>query len=159
MRRMTIPVFIDEYLPEELPEDVQRLKAEAEAAREKAYAPYSQFKVGAAVLLEDGTVVTANNQENAAYPSGMCAERIAIWYAGAQYPEKKILKLFISARSETHPLHKPVPPCGACRQSIAEYEIKQQTPIEIWFAASSGKIWRSPSLANLLPLVFDKSNL
>ena len=159
MKTFNIPVFIDEFDPEELPQEVLNLKTKAEEAREKAYAPYSEFKVGAAVLLDDGTIVTANNQENAAFPSGMCAERIAVWYAGAKYPGKKILKIFITARSEKQKIENPVPPCGACRQSIAEYEVKQQSDIEIWFAGESGKVWRSASLKNLLPLVFDGSQL
>jgi len=158
MKTFTIPVIIDEFTEDELPEDIRMLKAKAEEAREKAYSPYSNFKVGAALLLEDGTVVTGNNQENAAFPSGMCAERVAIWYAGAQYPDKKILKMFITARSETKKLEKPVPPCGACRQSIAEYEVKQDAPIEIWFTAENAPIWRSPSLKNILPLIFDHTS-
>ena len=112
---------------DELPIDVQDLMAQAVAIREMAYAPYSHFKVGAALLLENSIVVTGNNQENAAYPSGMCAERVAIWSAGAQYPDKKILKMAITARSENHRLEQPIPPCGACRQAIAEYEIKQES--------------------------------
>ncbi len=159
MKTIRIPVFIEEFDVNELPEDILRLKEEAEKARENAYAPYSKFKVGAAVMLDDETIVTANNQENAAYPSGMCAERIAVWYAGAQYPDKKIIKLFITARSSSQTLNKPVPPCGACRQSIAEYEVKQHQDIEIWFMGETGKIWHSPSLKNLLPLVFDGSDL
>ncbi|NPA43045.1 MAG: cytidine deaminase [Chlorobi bacterium] len=159
MKTIQIPVFIDEFDPDELPPDIRELKARAEAAREQAYAPYSRFRVGAALLLDDGTVVTANNQENAAFPSGMCAERIAVWYAGARYPGRVMRKLFISARSETRTVDRPVPPCGACRQAIAEYEIKQNSPIEIWFAGETGKIWRSPSLENLLPLLFDRHML
>ncbi len=159
MEKFNIPVFIEIYEETELPEDVSHLKHKAEEAREKSYSPYSQFRVGAAVLLEDGTVITANNQENAAYPSGMCAERIAVWYAGAQHPGKKIMKIYITARSEKQVLNEPIPPCGACRQSIAEYEKKQKTPIEIWFSGETGKIWKSPSLENLLPFVFDKSKL
>jgi cytidine deaminase len=159
MKTFNIPVFIDEYDPDELPQEILNLKIKAEEAREQAYAPYSDFKVGAVVLLEDGTVIAANNQENAAFPSGMCAERIAVWYAGAHYPDKKILKIFITARSEKRTIDKPIPPCGACRQSIAEYEVKQNSDIEIWFAGETGKVWRSPSLKNLLPLIFDGSQL
>ena len=144
---------------DELPIDVQDLMAHAMAIREMAYAPYSHFKVGAALLLENGIVVTGNNQENAAYPSGMCAERVAIWSAGAQYPDKKILKMAITARSENHRLEQPIPPCGACRQAIAEYEIKQESPIEIYFMGEIGKIYKSDSLHDLLPLIFDSSNL
>jgi len=144
---------------DELPVDVQDLMAQAVAIREMAYAPYSHFKVGAALLLENSIVVTGNNQENAAYPSGMCAERVAIWSAGAQYPDKKILKMAITARSENHRLEQPIPPCGACRQAIAEYEIKQESPIEIYFMGEIGKIYKSDSLHDLLPLIFDSSNL
>ncbi len=144
---------------DELPIDVQDLMAQAVAIREMAYAPYSHFKVGAALLLENSIVVTGNNQENAAYPSGMCAERVAIWSAGAQYPDKKILKMAITARSENHRLEQPIPPCGACRQAIAEYEIKQESPIEIYFMGEIGKIYKSDSLHDLLPLIFDSSNL
>ena len=143
----------------ELPEEAQKLMAQAIAIREMAYAPYSHFRVGAALLLENGVVVTGNNQENAAYPSGMCAERVAIWAAGSQYPDKKILKLAITARSENHLLNQPIPPCGACRQAIAEYEIKQDRNIEIYFMGEVGKIYKSDSLHDLLPLIFDSSNL
>ncbi len=159
MKRIQIPVFIDEFDPGELPEDILKLRDAAIEAREKAYAPYSRFRVGAAILLENGEIITGSNQENAAFPSGMCAERVAIWYAGAQYPEQKILKMFITARSEHKPVTQPIPPCGACRQSMAEYEIKQKSPIEIYFAGETGKIWRTPSVANILPLLFDGENL
>ena len=143
----------------ELPENIQELMAQAIAIREMAYAPYSHFRVGAALMLENGIVVTGNNQENAAYPSGMCAERVAIWAAGSQYPDQKILQIAISARSENHLLNQPIPPCGACRQAIAEYEVKQDKDIEIYFMGEVGKIYKSASLHDLLPLVFDSSNL
>ncbi len=143
----------------ELPGDIQKLMSQAIASREMAYAPYSHFKVGAALKLDNGIVVTGNNQENAAYPSGMCAERVAIWAAGSQYPEQKILQMAITARSEKHLLDHPIPPCGACRQSIAEYEIKQDKNIEIYFMGEVGKVYKSNSLHDLLPLIFDSSNL
>jgi len=143
----------------ELSDEVRQLMAQAVAIREMAYAPYSHFKVGAALVLENGVVVTGNNQENAAYPSGMCAERVAIWTAGSQYPDQKILKMAITARSENHLLKDPIPPCGACRQAIAEYEIKQDKHIEIYFMGEVGKIYKSDSLHDLLPLIFDSSNL
>lgn len=143
----------------ELPENIQTLMSQAIAIRELAYAPYSHFRVGAALMLENGVVVTGNNQENAAYPSGMCAERVAIWAAGSQYPDQKILQIAISARSENHLLNQPIPPCGACRQAIAEYEVKQDKDIEIYFMGEVGKIYKSDSLHDLLPLIFDSSNL
>ncbi|WP_445737651.1 cytidine deaminase [Mariniflexile sp.] len=141
---------------EELPKDVMSLMKKAFEARDKAYAPYSNFNVGAAILLENGEIITGNNQENASYPSGLCAERTAIYYAGSQYPEVKIVKMAISATSKNKPTSTPIPPCGACRQAIAEYEIKQKTPIEIYFMGESGHVAKSNSLTNLLPLVFDK---
>lgn len=143
----------------ELPSNVQQLMQKASDARDKAYAPYSNFFVGAAILLDNDEVVTGSNQENASYPSGLCAERIAIYYAGAQYPDAKILKMAIKAGSTKSITTKPIPPCGACRQAIAEYEIKQDTPIEIYFMGETGKVIKSHSLANLLPLLFDKSVL
>jgi cytidine deaminase len=143
----------------ELPNDIQTLMEQAIAIREMAYAPYSHFRVGAALKLDNGIVVTGNNQENAAYPSGMCAERVAIWAAGSQYPDQKILQMAITARSENHILKQPIPPCGACRQAIAEYEIKQAENIEIYFMGEVGQIYKSDSLHDLLPLIFDSSNL
>jgi len=144
---------------EKLPEDVQDLMAEAHKIRLKAYAPYSNFLVGAALLLDNGEIVSGNNQENASYPSGLCAERTAIYYAGAQYPESKILKMALTAGSTKSQTITPIPPCGACRQAIAEYEVKQESPIEIYFMGMTGKVAKSNSLSDLLPLIFDRSVL
>jgi cytidine deaminase len=141
----------------ELPKDVFFLMQKAVEAREKAYAPYSNFNVGAAILLDNNEVVLGSNQENASYPSGLCAERTAIYYAGSQFPESKIIRMAITAGSKNKKTTSPIPPCGACRQAIAEYEIKQETPIEIYFMGETGAVAKSNSLANLLPLVFDKS--
>jgi cytidine deaminase len=143
----------------ELPSEIQDLMNQAVEIRKKAYAPYSKFKVGAALLLDNGKVILGSNQENAAYPSGLCAERTAIFYAGSAYPEAKILKMAITAASDLNQTTAPIPPCGSCRQSIAEYEIKQDTPIEIYFMGEIGEIYKSSSLKNLLPLMFDKKFL
>jgi cytidine deaminase len=143
----------------ELPNEALSLMQKAIEARGKAYAPYSKFYVGAALLLDNGQVITGNNQENASYPSGLCAERTAIYYAGSQFPDSKIIRMAISAGSKRNQTTKPIPPCGACRQAIAEYEIKQESPIEIYFMGETGAVAKSNSLANLLPLVFDKSVL
>jgi cytidine deaminase len=143
----------------ELPTEIQDLMNQAIEVRKKAYAPYSKFKVGAALLLDNGKVILGSNQENAAYPSGLCAERTAIFYAGSTYPEAKILKMAITAASDINQTTAPIPPCGSCRQSIAEYEIKQDTPIEIYFMGEIGEIYKSSSLKNLLPLMFDKKFL
>lgn len=143
----------------ELPNDIQNLMTQAIAVRKNAYAPYSKFKVGAALLLDNGQLVLGSNQENAAYPSGLCAERVAIFQAGAIYPDAKILKMAITAASDTNQTTAPIPPCGSCRQSIAEYEIKQDFPIEIYFMGEIGVIYKSDSLKNLLPFMFDKKFL
>ncbi|OHT46029.1 MULTISPECIES: cytidine deaminase [Flavobacterium] len=144
---------------EELPKDIQELMSQAVEVRKKAYAPYSQFRVGAALLLDNGKIVVGSNQENAAYPSGLCAERVAIYHAGSVYPEAKILKMAITAASDTNQTTAPIPPCGSCRQSIAEYEIRQDTPIEIFFMGEIGEVYKSASLKNLLPFMFDKKFL
>jgi cytidine deaminase len=144
---------------QELPDDIQNMMEQAVAVRKKAYAPYSKFRVGAALLLDNGQTVLGSNQENAAYPSGLCAERVAIFQAGAIYPEAKILKMAITAASDSNKTIAPIPPCGSCRQSIAEYETRQETPIEIYFMGETGDIYKSDSLKNLLPFMFDKNFL
>lgn len=143
----------------ELPEDIQSLMEKAIEIRKNAYAPYSRFRVGAALLLDNGKIVLGSNQENAAYPSGLCAERVAIFQAGAIYPDAKIIKMALTAASDTNKTITPIPPCGGCRQSISEYEFKQNTPIEIYFMGESGEIYKSDSIKNLLPLSFDKNFL
>lgn len=144
---------------QELPLLAQDLMEKAVEVRKNAYAPYSKFRVGAAILLDNGKIITGSNQENAAYPSGLCAERVAIFYAGATYPEAKILKIVISATSDINITTVPVPPCGACRQSIAEYEVRQNCPIEIYYMGEKGVIYQSESLKNLLPFMFDNKLL
>ncbi|MCA6423981.1 MAG: cytidine deaminase [Flavobacterium sp.] len=143
----------------ELPEEIQSLMRSAVETRKNAYAPYSKFRVGTALLLDNDKIVLGSNQENAAYPSGLCAERVAIFQSGAIYPEAKILRMAISAASDTNKTKSPIPPCGACRQSISEYEFKQGTPIEIYFMGESGEVYKSDSIKNLLPLSFDKNFL
>ena len=144
---------------DELSDSEKEYMNKAIEIRKKAYAPYSKFLVGAAIVLDNGLVLQGSNQENAAYPSGLCAERVAIYHAGSVHPDAKILQMAISAASDTNPTLEPIPPCGACRQSIAEYEFKQDYPIEIYFMGEKGKIFKSDSLKNLLPLAFDKKFL
>ncbi len=137
----------------------QKLLKKAITVRDSAYAPYSGFLVGATVLMQNGDVFSGNNQENAAYPSGICAERVAIWSAMAALPDGKIKKIFISARSIKTLVDRPVAPCGACRQAIAEYETKQHSDIEIFFTGEIGEIVKSNSIKDLLPWMFDNSML
>ena len=144
---------------EHLPSDIKELMNKAIAVRKTAYAPYSNFRVGAAILLDNGEIAIGSNQENAAYPSGLCAERVAIFHAGALYPDAKMLTIAISAASDSNQTAAPIPPCGACRQSIAEYEIRQEHDIEIYFMGEICEIYKSNSLKNLLPFSFDKKFL
>lgn len=144
---------------DELTSDVKNLMLKAIAVRKTAYAPYSNFRVGAALELTNGQVVLGSNQENAAYPSGLCAERVAIFHSGAAFPNDKIKRMCISAASDLHETTTPIPPCGACRQTIAEYEFRQESPIEIYFMGATGLVYKSNSLSNLLPMSFDKNVL
>jgi cytidine deaminase len=143
----------------ELPLDVQLLMNKAIEARKQAYAPYSKFYVGAALLLENNQIISGNNQESAAYPSGMCAERVAIWKAGSDFPGVKVKQLVITASSSNSKVDRPVGPCGACRQTLSEYEINQKEPIEIYFMGEVGKIVKTESLLSLLPFSFDSTYL
>ncbi len=135
------------------------LMLKAVEARKMAYAPYSNFHVGAAVLLENGEVVIGNNQENASYPSGLCAERVAIFHAGAKFPGVKILSVAISATSNDYVVDKPAAPCGNCRQAMSEYEVKQKKPIELLMMGEIGKIIKCHSISAILPLAFNSSFL
>jgi cytidine deaminase len=143
----------------ELPKEIQKLLNKAQQARENAYAPYSLFKVGAALQLASGEIITGNNQENAAFPSGLCAERVAVFHAGATYPNETIVSMALTVRSLKHTVDTPTPPCGACRQALAEYEVKQKTPIAIYFMGEVGKVVKTNSVKELLPLIFDSSYL
>ncbi len=160
MRSIKLETHLDIFDTfDELPDDIKSLMNKAIEARDAAYAPYSNFNVGAAILLDNDKIITGNNQENASYPSGLCAERTAIYYAGANFPNNKIMIMALSASSQHKVTDQPIPPCGACRQAIAEYETKQDQPIEIYFMGATGKVVKSNSLANLLPLVFENSVL
>jgi cytidine deaminase len=143
----------------DLPEDARALLKLAVEAAKRAYAPYSHFSVGAALLLENGEIVTGNNQENAAYPSGLCAERVAVFYAHSRFPNLKITAIAICARSQSKIIEEPVAPCGACRQSILEFEKISGSPIRIIMSSETGKIYVSDSMANLLPLNFNSDSL
>lgn len=143
----------------ELSEGDRSLLAEALKATDNAYAPYSNFRVGAALLLENDQIILGSNQENAAYPSGMCAERVAIWRAGSAFPNVKFKKIAITATSNKTSVDEPVGPCGACRQAMLEYEVNQKEPIEIIFMGETGKIVKTESVVSLLPFSFDASYL
>ena len=144
---------------DDLSEIERKLYDAAFEARKNAYAQYSNFYVGCALLLENGEIVTGSNQENAAYPSGLCAERTTIFWTSANYPNVKIKKLFVIGAPKDALTSTPIPPCGGCRQSILEYEVKQNENIEIYFASMNGEIFKTKSIRDLLPFSFDASFL
>lgn len=156
--KIITPVFEYEDISE-CSKTIQNLMHHAVMAREKSYSPYSRFQVGAAILLENEKIITGSNQENASYPSGLCAERTAIFYAGSAYPSQLIKCMALTASSIDKVNTKPVPPCGACRQAIAEYELKQKSPIHIYFMGKTGKVNMVKSLLSLLPLAFSEEYL
>jgi cytidine deaminase len=159
-KKIEIPFTVEEFdSTEELTAIHQQLLEEAGKAAKNAYAPYSNFNVGAALVLEDGTIITGNNQENAAYPSGLCAERVAVFAAGAQHPGKKIKTVAITAFSSELDVNSPIAPCGACRQVLAEYEKRYESPIEIVLKGETGKIFLIQSASSLLPLIFNRKSL
>jgi cytidine deaminase len=132
----------------------QELVQKAYSIAEKAYAPYSNFRVGAMLLLEDGTEVAGNNQENIAYPSGLCAERVALFYAGANFPEAAIQTLVIVAKGDLIKQDDCVSPCGSCRQVIAESEKRQKTNIRVILVSESGRTFIFEKGTDLLVFAF-----
>lgn len=144
---------------EELSEGLQNLMLKAVEARKNAYAPYSNFQVGAALLLENGEIVIGNNQENACYPAGLCAERVAIFQAGAKFPNVLIKSIAISATSMNYQVDTPAAPCGSCRQSMSEYEVKQKQAIQLVMMGEIGEVMKCNSISDILPLAFTNSFL
>ncbi|MRX65855.1 cytidine deaminase [Maribacter luteus] len=160
MKKQTISFEYQVYgSVEELGSQDQELMQAAIKARKDAYAPYSNFLVGAAVLLENGEVVIGSNQENASYPSGLCAERVAVFHAGAKFPGVVIKAIAITAMSKNHLVDTPAAPCGNCRQAISEYEFRQKAPIPILMMGEKGEVIKCKSLADILPLGFNNTYL
>lgn len=135
------------------PKDFELAQAAIEATS-LSYAPYSNFNVGAAVMFEDGVIIKGANQENAAYPSGMCAERTALFYASASRPDKAMTAIAITAGQNGKLCEMPATPCGACRQVMAQYQTKSARPMEVLLIGSK-KIWKFSKVDDLLPLIFD----
>lgn len=146
---------------DDLSVDHQKTIDQAVEQLDYSYAPYSDFNVGAGVLLEDGTIVGGSNQENASYPLCCCGERIALYHASAAHPKKKVTLLTITARNNKKPLptDQPIMPCGACRQVIAEYEQRFGKPILLYLFVDKNKIFKIESMQQLLPSSFDGSFL
>ena len=153
MKEIICHYKIKKYAIEELPSADSVLILKAKEATDRAYAPYSQFKVGAAVLLANGEIITGNNQENAAYPSGLCAERVALFYAQARYPGIAIRCLVIAAVGDI-PTTTFITPCGACRQVMVECEKRGENPMRI-LLCSEKEVLEVDTAADLLPLKFE----
>lgn len=144
---------------DELNQSDYDLMQAAITSRKKAYAPYSNFLVGAAVLLANGEVILGNNQESASYPAGICAERVAVSHAAAIHPNVAIKAIAISATSKKQSVKKPAAPCGICRQSLVEYEQKQKMDIQVLMMGEEGEIHKCHSISDILPLAFNSSFL
>lgn len=149
---------IEELSPEELDHIEQALLSRAQTISKMAYAPYSGFHVGAAVLLENGEVLQSSNQENVSFPTGVCAERLVLGYAGANYPTSAPVMLAIVAQRAGEETWAGVSPCGVCRQTINEVENRFGKPITLLILGNKGNILRIKGISELLPLKFDDLN-
>lgn len=160
MKEISITATVEVYngIPE-LSDEERELLLAAQKSAERAYAPYSGFRVGAVLRLENGTLVTGNNQENVAYPSGLCAERVALFRAGADFPGVAATHLVIACQSDNFIVDRPITPCGACRQVIAEFELRTRKPMRILMAGAKGEIYAVTGISGLLPLAFEASEL
>lgn len=158
MKEIKLEIHVRSLNYGELNETDRRLTDAARVATSRSYSPYSHFAVGAAALLENGTIVTGSNQENAAYPSGTCAERTTVFYANSQYPDQPILTLAIAARNEAGFLEQPISPCGACRQVLLETEQRYGKPMRILLCSRTG-VYELQGVKDLLPLSFGQMQL
>jgi cytidine deaminase len=143
----------------ELSPDENNLLNAATGSLISAYVPYSHYRVGSAVLLENGAVIKGSNQENMAFPSGLCAERVALFAAASQYPGITIKSIALTAQSQDFPVNEPVLPCGACRQAMIEYETNQGKPIKLILGCETGKTILVMKVGDLLPLSFKEDML
>ena len=155
MTNREINITYEEYKSiDELNAEDRELAAEAIKAMEGAYAPYSHFHVGAAVRISNGQIVRGANQENAAFPSGLCAERTAMFAAGARYPDKDMLSLALAGGVMGRLASQPATPCGACRQVMAQYQAKSGKPMSV-IMISADKVWKFEKVDDILPLIFN----
>lgn len=154
MRNKEIRINFQEYdTLEELPQSDRELVEKARKAAKNAYAPYSKFNVGAALLLENGEVIEGNNQENADFTDGLCAERVALFYAHSRYPGVPVITLAVSAQNHHGPVKEPAQPCGSCRQVMVETEVRFQKPIRI-ILDGKDEIHVLDGAESLLPMAF-----
>ncbi|WP_256011572.1 cytidine deaminase [Desertivirga xinjiangensis] len=157
-KTLSIAFHIYNTIAELGPEDKQ-LCLEAEKALNSSYSPYSGFRVGAAILLESGKIIHGSNQENAAFPSGLCAERAALFNFGSNYPNEKITHIAITSYTDKFVVENPVTPCGACLQVLAEYERKQVSEIEVLLYCLNGAVWKIKGAKAFLPFLFFENRL
>jgi cytidine deaminase len=143
----------------ELNETDRALCHEAVKAMETSHSPYSKFKVGAAVRLQSGKVVYGSNQENVAFPSGLCAERVALFHCGANFKDDPIESMAVTAHTDLFNIASPVTPCGSCLQVLAEYEKKQGKPIEVLLYCLNGAVWKTRGIECFLPFLFFEEGL
>ncbi len=158
MKELTLKSEIRVYSYEELDAEDRKLIDCAKEATDRSYAPFSHFHVGAAARLTNGIIVTGNNQENAAYPSGICAERTTLFYANAQYADQPVETLAIAARNEHDFIDTPIPPCGACRQVMLETENRFNHPMRILLYGKK-EIYQIKGVGTLLPLSFGADSM
>ncbi|MGL5273629.1 MAG: cytidine deaminase [Phocaeicola sp.] len=158
MKHLRLEIDVLSCTYEELTAEEQALIDAAKEATKRSYAPYSLFSVGAAALLQNGVVVTGSNQENAAYPSGTCAERTTLFYANSQYPDQGVKTLAVAAYTAGDFLETPIPPCGSCRQVLLETEKRYGTPMRV-LLYSKNEIYVLQGVGSLLPLSFDSDYL
>lgn len=160
MNKLNISIAYESYDQlEELNAADQSLCMQAKEALKTSYSPYSNFKVATAVRLNDGVIVSGSNQENLAYPSGLCAERVALFTIGATYPDAIIETMAITAHTDNFKIEQPITCCGACLQVMAEFERKQNKEIEVLFYCLDGKILKVNGIKSLLPFVFVEDRL
>ena len=159
MKKKEINLKFSQGILSEIDQCDQELVNNAIASLKDAYAPYSGFQVGASILLENGEIINGSNQENVAYPSGLCAERVAIFYASSNYPNIRIIKMAISVQAVDFNINDVISPCGACRQVMAEYEENQNHPIQIILHSPNNVVMIFDRVQDLLPFLFKSPNL
>ena len=160
MKKHEIRIAFDEYDSiKNLDKIDNDLCLEAAKAMKNSHSPYSKFRVGAALRLQSGKIIHGSNQENVAYPSGLCAERVALFYWGANHPNDPIEAMAVTARTDEFELFKPITPCGSCLQVLAEVEKKQNKSIKIILTAKNGPVWIVKGIENQLPFLFFEERL
>lgn len=154
MDRIEKKITFEKCTFEELNDNDKECIKQSLLARENAYAPYSTFSVGASLQMDNGKFILGNNQENRAYPSGLCAERVALFHFGANYPKGVIKTLAITANNKDLNYKEMIKPCGSCLQVIAEYELKQKQKIRMILYSDTNQVLIAEGVENFLPMIF-----